>query len=151
MPQLTDADHLLVLYAFRFVLQPLTPTFIKQWMRHLRSMAPKQHPTDRDYEALQSILTSALSPCVAASSAWSCDASLLQLAAAAPTPATAFSSRKRQAPTLSAASNLMSCMSDADTVLQSKRLRLQLAEGDDEAEGVSMVGGLLVASESQEE
>lgn len=116
-------------------------------------MPPQQHPTARDYQALQAILTSALSPpsCAAAASTWSCGASVVQLHAGAATPATAVSSRKRphNACAASAASNLLSCWSEADTAVESKRLRLQLEEQEVDG-GASAAAGLLAASQSQE-
>lgn len=134
---------LLLLMCTRFVppTQPQTPAFIKQWMRHLRSAPAKQHPTDRDYAALQSILQSMLAPPVtAASTAWSCDMSVLQLQPAGQQPDLAVSSRKRAAPAVSAASNLVSTMSEAATVMQPKRAKRMQPDDDDT---MSMATGLL--------
>jgi hypothetical protein len=121
-------------------------------MRHLRSMPAKQHPTAQDYGALRGILTAALTPaCAPAASTWSCGDSLMQLAGAAATPATAVSSRKRLCalPAASAASNLFSAWSDVDTAIESKRLRLQL-ECEQEVDGASTAGGMLVVTQSQD-
>jgi hypothetical protein len=119
-------------------LQPETPTFIKQFMRHLRSVPPKQHPTAADYTVLQDILKAALVPSTAAaSSAWSSDVAVLQ-----PQPAALAggSSRKRPAPAASAASNMVSCMSEVATIIQPKRFK-QLQQDEDDM--TSMATGLL--------
>jgi hypothetical protein len=121
-------------------------------MRHLRSVPPKQHPIAADYKVLQDILKAALVPSTdAASSAWSSDVSLLQLQHAV---APVASSKKRPARAPSAASNLVSCMSEAATVIQSKRTKCLQQEDDDTT---SMATGLvgfsqgLVASQAGEE
>lgn len=139
-----------------YMLQAETPGFIKQWMRHLRSVPPKQHPRAADYTALEDCLKSALVPAsAAASSAWSSDVSVLQLQSATfPQTVAAVSSRKRHAPTMSAASNMVSCMSEAATVMQSKRMKcLQQYEDDGTSMANSLVGfsqGILLNSQAEE-
>lgn len=121
--------------------QDQTPNFIKQWMRHLRSAPPRQHPAAADYSILQDILQSAAAPLSApASSAWSCDVSVLQVQPAA-AATTVVSSKKRPAPTLSAASNLVSCMSETATIMHPKRVKL--CPQQDEDDGISMATGLV--------
>ena len=116
------------------MLQPQTPSFIKQWMRHLRSVPPKQHPSAADYAVLHDILKSALVPSTAtASSAWSSDVSMLQL----PQSVAPAAGKKRPAQAPSATSNLFSCMSEA---VQSKRIKCLQQEEDDTT---SMATGLL--------
>jgi hypothetical protein len=122
--------------ALETLLQPQTPNFIKQWMRHLRSVPPKQHPTAADYMVLHDILKSVLVPAAACSSAWSSEASMLQMQQSA----VPMSYRKRAAPAPSAASNMVSCMSESATIMQPKRLKCQQQDDDD---GTSMMTGLL--------
>lgn len=118
------------------MLQAETPNFVKQWMRHLRSVPPKQHSSEADYMVLQDILKSALAPAPAASSAWSSDVSLLQ-----PPVAAAVNSKKRQLPAASAASNMVSCMSEAATIVQPKRVkRMQHEEDDSTSMATCLVG-----------
>jgi hypothetical protein len=118
------------------LLQPQTPNFIKQWMRHLRSVPPKQHPTAVDYMVLHDILSSVLVPAAAGSSVWGSETSILQLRQSA-VPA---GYRKRAAPAPSAASNMVSCMSETATIIQPKRIKCQQQDDDD---GTSMMTGLL--------
>lgn len=130
------------------MLQPQTPSFIKQWMRHLRSVPPKQHPSAADYAVLRDILKSALVPSTAAaSSAWSSDMSMLQL----PQSTAPAVGSKRPAHAPSAASNMFSCMSEA---VQSKRIKcLQQEEDDTTSMATGLVGfsqGLLYSQAGEE-
>ncbi|KAF8072896.1 CKL6 [Scenedesmus sp. PABB004] len=122
----------------KLLADPDTPTFVKRWMRHLRSLPPRVVPGDADYEALRAILASALAG--PTSSAWSSAAALQQQGGAR--------GGKRGAPEPSRASNGLSTMSDtatAATAVQSKRFRLHEAAGDDDDE-LSMACGITLAA-----
>eukprot|EP00775_Hariotina_reticulata_P013730 gene13730-13852_t len=116
-----------------YLLQRDTPSYIIQWMRHLRSLPVDKVPTSSDYEILESILRGALS-CSAAMSAFSSAAPMQQLHQQSATTV----NHKRPAPVLSNTS----CVSDTATVMHPKKLKWEQDQVDVALDASMMLNAL---------